>query len=380
MKNQKHKVLITATVMSHIAQFHKPLAQMLHKHGYEVHIAAKDNLAVKNGLKIEWADKAFDVPFSRSPKSGDNIKAYKELKKIIDSESYEFIHCNTPMGGIVTRLAARDARKHGTKVFYTAHGFHFYKGASKIAWAVYYPIEKFFCRWTDNLITINREDSKLANRKFNVQASYIHGVGVDAERYTPLTDSNEEIQLRHEFDIPKDAQVILSVGELLPNKNQKMIIMAMKQILADCPNALLIMAGNGPEKENLEALINENNLSEHVRMIGYCTFLEKYQKVASLLAACSHREGLPLNLVEAMLAKNPVVAGANRGHCELVEDGATGYIVSKDDYSNMAKRIINLLTNESLRSKMGEQARNFALLYSYSQVKQELENIYFPTK
>ena len=78
------KVLLTATVQSHICQFHRPLAAMLHDHGAEVHVAARNNLAEKNGLKLDFADKVFDVPFARSPKSPDNIRAYKQLKKIID--------------------------------------------------------------------------------------------------------------------------------------------------------------------------------------------------------------------------------------------------------------------------------------------------------
>ena len=119
------KILLTATVQSHIVQFHKPLVEMLHEYNCEVHVAARDNLAEKNGLKLDFAEKVFNVPFSRSPKSKDNIKAYKQLKKIIDEGQYDVIHCNTPMGGIVTRLAARKARKNGTKVFYTAHGFHY---------------------------------------------------------------------------------------------------------------------------------------------------------------------------------------------------------------------------------------------------------------
>ena len=137
---------------------------MLHEYNCEVHVAARDNLAEKNGLKLDFAEKVFDVPFSRSPKSKDNIKAYKQLKKIIDEGQYDVIHCNTPMGGIVTRLAARKARKNGTKVFYTAHGFHFYKGAPKKNWIVFYPIEKFFANhYTDKLITITNEDYDLAN-------------------------------------------------------------------------------------------------------------------------------------------------------------------------------------------------------------------------
>ena len=117
-------------------------------------------------------------------------------------------------------------------------------------------------------------------------------------------------------------------------------------------------------------------MSEHIRMIGYCTELEKYQKIASVLAACSYREGLPLNLVEAMLAKNPIVASHNRGHDELVAHGSTGFLVEPDDSEEMAKYIVRLLKESELRETLGENARRFALNYSFDNVKRELKEIY----
>lgn len=373
---KERKALITATVLSHIAQFHRPLAEMLHAHGFEVHVAGKDNLASKNGLKIDWADKIYNVPFSRSPKSLDNIKAYHELKSIIEKEGYSHVHCNTPMGGIVTRLAARRLRKKGCTVIYTAHGFHFHKRASKKAWAMYYPIEKQFSKYTDILITINHEDFALASDRFKCKVSYTHGVGVDATRYVPLLCEEERLKICTEVGIAPDKKVILSIGELLPNKNQKMIIEAMTAIVKEIPDALLIMAGNGPMRGELEDIIRLNGLSEHIRMIGYCTELEKYQKIASVLAACSYREGLPLNLVEAMLAKNPIVASHNRGHDELVAHGSTGFLVEPDDSEEMAKYIVRLLKENELRETLGENARRFALDYSFDNVKRELKEIY----
>lgn len=211
------KVLLTATVQSHICQFHKPLVEVLHAHGCEVHVAAKDNLAEKNGLKLDFVDKVFNVPFARSPKSTDNIKAYKQLKKIITEGQYDVIHCNTPMGGIVTRLAARKARKNGTKVIYTAHGFHFYQGAPKKNWVIFYPIEKLFSRITDILITITHEDYKLASEKFHCQVAHMHGVGVNEARYFPV-GREEQIKLREELGFSHNQKIILCVGELLPNK------------------------------------------------------------------------------------------------------------------------------------------------------------------
>lgn len=368
------KVLLTATVQSHICQFHKPLVEMLHSHGCEVHVAAKDNLAEKNGLKLDFVEKVYNIPFSRSPKSTDNLKAYKQLKKIIDEGGYDVIHCNTPMGGIVTRLAAVKARKKGTKVYYTAHGFHFYKGAPKKNWIVFYPIEKFFSRITDVLITITNEDYNLATEKFHCRVSHIHGVGVNENRYHPVC-SEEQTNLRSELGFNADQKIILCIGELLPNKNQKMAIQMMKKVVERFPDAQLVLAGNGPEKENLERLIKENALENNVQMIGYCLFLEKYQRVADILVACSHREGLPLNLVEAMMSENPVVASVNRGHRELISDGVNGYLVN--DADEMSQKVVELLSDNGLKERLGSSARIFAADYSCENVKKELEKIYF---
>lgn len=368
------KVLLTATVQSHICQFHKPLVEVLHEHGCEVHVAARDNLAEKNGLKLDFVEKVFDVPFARSPKSTDNIRAYKQLKKIIDEGHYDVIHCNTPMGGIVTRLAARKARKNGTKVIYTAHGFHFYNGAPKKNWLVFYPIEKFFSRLTDILITITHEDYKLAKEKFHCQVEHIHGVGVNEERYYPV-DAEEQLKLRQELGFTPDQKIILCVGELLPNKNQQMAIHMMQQIVKKFPDAMLLLAGNGPEKVNLENLIAELSLERNVKMLGYCTYLEKYQRITDVLVACSKREGLPLNLVEAMLTSNPVVASVNRGHRELIHDGENGYLVNSVDL--MAEQVIRLLSDNQLKAKIGSAARSYAQDYGFVNVERELADIYF---
>ena len=369
------KILLTATVQSHIVQFHKPLVEMLHEHNCEVHVAARDNLAEKNGLKLDFAEKVFDVPFSRSPKSKDNIKAYKQLKKIIDEGQYDVIHCNTPMGGIVTRLAARKARKNGTKVFYTAHGFHFYKGAPKKNWIVFYPIEKFFANhYTDKLITITNEDYDLANKKFKCQIERIHGVGVDEKRYFPIQE--EKKQLRLEMGYNENQKLILCIGELLPNKNQQMAIRMMPEILKKYPDAMLLIAGNGPEKNNLENLTVELGLQNNVKLLGYVTNLEDYQHIADMCVSCSRREGLPLNIVEAMMSGTPVVATYNRGHRELINDEQNGYLVSINDNSSMTEKVLTLLDYSSIYKSISENAILKGNEYSKTAVIEDLRKVY----
>ena len=371
------KILLTATVQSHICQFHKPLVEMLHEHNCEVHVAARNNLAEKNGLKLDFAEEVFNVPFSRSPKSKDNIKAYKQLKKIIDEGQYDIVHCNTPMGGMVTRLAANKYRKkNGTKVFYTAHGFHFYQGAPKKNWILFYPIEKFFANhYTDKLITITNEDYDLANEKFKCQIERIHGVGVDEKRYFPV-DEDERLRLREELGFTSAQKIILCVGELLPNKNQQMAIRMMPEIIKQCPSTTLLIAGNGSEKNNLENLVSKLGLQNNVKLLGYVTNLQDYQHIADVCVSCSKREGLPLNIVEAMMSGTPVVATQNRGHRELIRDGESGYLVSVDDTRLMASRVMDLLMDSELFSIISRNGIKRSKEYSAQMVRLELKTIY----
>lgn len=376
MRAMMKKVLLTATVQSHICQFHKPLVEILHNHGYEVHVAAKDNLMEKNGLKLDFVDKVYNVPFSRSPKSFDNIKAYNQLKDIIANGGYDVIHCNTPMAGIVTRLAAKKERKAGTKVFYTAHGFHFYKGAPMKNWLIYYPVEKLFANYTDILITINEEDYKLAKEKFNTDVRRIHGVGVDENRYSPVS-YEQKSKMRESLGFTENQKIILCVGELLPNKNQKMIVNVMKFLKKDFPDCILLLAGNGPEKDNIEKEINALGIEQNVKMLGYCTFLEQYQRIADVAVSCSKREGLPLNIVEAMLTGNLVIATSNRGHCELIHNGINGFIVPIDDEVSMYKYIKKIFSDDLYRNKLSYNALKIAHLFGFESVKKELQQIYF---
>lgn len=369
------KVLLTATVQSHIVQFHRPLAEVLHEHGYELHVAARNNLGEKNGLSLDFADKVFDVPFSRSPKSPDNVKAYFQLKKILAADTYEVVHCNTPMGGIVTRLAAVKARKQGTRVFYTAHGFHFYKGASKKNWLVFYPVEKIMAGFCDTLITITKEDRRLAGQKFHTNVEHIHGVGVYTERYHAVSDA-EKLQMRSKEGLKDSDFVILCTGELNQNKNQKALIKAAAELKESIPGLKILLAGNGSLEQELRRQIRELGVEDSVRLLGYRTDLEKVTPAADLVVSCSYREGLPLNILEAMLCRKPVVASVNRGHRELVRTGYNGYLVPPDSPAKYAKAIKKIYSSRKLAEQLGENGFRVAQPYTAAAVKKELSRVY----
>lgn len=365
------KILYTATVLSHICQFHLPHLEMLRQRGVEVHVAARNNLAEKNGLQLRHCDRYFDLPFQRSPKDPRNIDAGRQLKALLAKEHYDVILCNTPMGGIVTRLAAQASRKKGTKVVYMAHGFHFYKGASKKNWLVFYPIEKTMARLCDLLITITEEDYALAREKFPCTVAHIHGVGVRAERYHPVSAEEAAAMRRNEGVGEKDF-AILCTGELNKNKDQKTLIAAAALLRDKIPNLKILLAGNGPTEQALRAQIAAEGLEDTVRMLGYRTDLEMVVPAMDLIVSCSHREGLPLNILEAMLCRKAVVATVNRGHKELVEDGKTGYLLQPGDAEAMAARIAALYEDAALAEAMGNAGYHKAQVYTVDSVRREL--------
>ena len=364
------KVLLIATVQSHIAQFHKPLMQLLKENGWEIHVAARNNLSEKNGLQMEYPDKVFDIPFQRSPFNRKNVTAYRQLKEILKNEQYDVIHCNTPVGGVLGRLAANRYRKSGTQVYYTAHGFHFYHGAPIQNWLLYYPVEKCLARMTDKLITINEEDYHFAKKAFSCPVYHIHGVGANSGKYCPVNEQTEK-ELREKLNL--SGTILLNIGELLPNKNHKTAIATLIKLLESYPDAQLLIAGNGPEKSRLEAIVQDNCLNDHVTFLGYTTHLEEYAQTCDIGIACSYREGLPLNVIETMLCGKPVAASKNRGHCELIQNGVNGYLADADDAEAYAQSICQLLDNRQVNK---ETVRESIIPYTDDSVREELKKIY----
>lgn len=368
------KILYTASVLSHICQFHLPVMEMFQKEGDIVHVAARDNLAEKNGLQLQYADKYINIPFQRSPRDKRNIGAYKQLKTLLSEESYDIVICNTPVVGILTRMAAKAVRKKGTKVVYIAHGFHFYKGAPKKYWLIY-PIEQFFANWyTDLLITINEEDFTRAKDKFKCQVEHIYGVGVRSERYHPAT--NEEQQnMREQQGLSKNDFVIICSKELMFDNNQKTLLRAVAQTKNSIPNMKVLIAGNGPDEMMLKDMVKDLKIDDIVKFLGYRTDLEKIVPSVDLVVSCSYREGMPLNIIEAMLCARPIIASHNRGHNELIDHGETGYLYDMLDATMLAKYIEKIYTGKDLAEQFGKSAYKKVQKYTSEAVVKQMQKI-----
>lgn len=364
------RVLITATVQSHIALFHTNMAAMLQENGYEVHAAANNDLKDKNGLSLKYIYQLFEVRFSRFPFSFQNVVAYKHIKRIISENKYDVIHCNSPTAGVLTRLAARKLRKKGTKVIYTAHGFHFFKGAPLINWLLYYPIERRMARYTDVLITINKEDYERAKKFKAKQVEYVPGVGIDVEKYANHKIDKEAV--RKSLGIPDSSTVLLSVGELNKNKNHQAIIRALAML--NDKNVHYMIAGNGNIEKELRTLAANLNIAGQVHLLGFRTDIADLYKAAHIFCFPSLREGLPVALMEAMAAGLPVICSRIRGNVDLFDDGKGCCLCGANnevEFTNAIKALLsNLGSTQSMSKHNRDKIQNFCIEAATEKVKE----------
>lgn len=370
------KVLFVATVVkTHIMEFHIPYLKMFKEMGWETAVAARNDYENPADCVIPYCDIYYNVPFERNPLKPGNLKAYNELKRVIDDGEYDIIHCHTPVGAMLTRLAAKQARKKGTKVFYTAHGFHFYKGAPAINWILYYPVEKWLSRYTDVLITINKEDYERAKTFKAGKVCYVPGVGIDLKKFNAGYVNKE--QKRKEIGVSADDFVLLSVGELIPRKNHEVVIRALSVLkqLDKLNHIEYVICGRGAYEADLRKLAEGLDVADHVHFLGYRNDISEICNCADLFVFMSHQEGLPVALMEAMACGLPAVCSNIRGNTDLIEDGVTG-LLANNTPEEVAQSISKMKNDTALRNRVASAALQKIKQFDLSSVEDEMSKIY----
>lgn len=358
------KVLIVASVVSFIEWFNKENVDYLNKtRQCELHIACNFDYmedtdeertrAYIDKIKSEGVI-LHNIHFARSPFSSQNIDCYKQLKAIIDENHFGLIHVHTPTVSILTRLAARKARKEGTTVMYTCHGFHFHNAAPKKNWMMFYPMERLMSRFCDYIVTINKEDFNRAKTFHAPNVRYIPGVGVNINR---IHDCKiDKRAYKREIGVPEDCVLILSIGEMIERKNHEVIVRALAKV--QNPSVYYAICGKGPLREHLEQLANELGVGDRVKFLGFRKDISELCNTADISAFPSRIEGLGLAGIEAMAAGVPLVSSNVHGILDYVIDGKTGYALNPKDVDGFAKAISKLADDENLRNDMASNCWN----------------------
>jgi len=374
------RVLILTSVASMIDQFNMPNIKLLKEMGYEVHVACNfiegntcsdEQITILKNNLLELNVQFEQIDFKRNVmKLADNIKAYRQVHKLAKDNNYKFIHCHSPIGGVIGRLVGKATK---TKVIYTAHGFHFHKGAPLKNWLIYYPIERWLARYTDVLITINKEDYARAKNEFKAKkVEYIPGVGIDLKKFD-IVEVNRYMK-RSELGLPKEAFVVLSVGELNKNKNQEVVIRAIAKI--NNPKIHYVICGQGQLDGYLRNLSKELGIENQVHLLGFRKDIPEICKSSDLFVFPSHREGLGIAALEAMACGLPIITSNVQGIVDYSIDGETGYICKPTDVDCFSKHIKSLYNDADKRSEMALNNIVAVKTFEINGVINKISNIY----
>ncbi len=365
-------LLVTSTDLMMI-QFLVPHIINLSQNGYKVELACSNVGGrlneVRNAL-ASYTSAIHEVRLRRSPLSAKNFIGYRDMVHIMSDNHYDIIWTNEPVMGVITRLAARKLRKSGTKVLYMVHGFHFFKGAPKWNWIIYYPIEKFTAHLTDVICTVNEEDYNRAKTFHVLRVEYIHGIGINTDRLSARENRND---IRKELGLTDSDFIVLSVGELNKNKNQRIIIKAIGKLKNK--KIHYIICGKGVEEENLKQLAGENGISSSVHFLGYRRDVVDICSCANVYVMPSFREGLPVSSLEAMYCGLPLITSKTRGLVDVNKDGINGYICECADYNAFADKIQHLYKEPSLCETIGKRNIEDVTPFTIGNTKIEVLNL-----
>lgn len=350
----------------------RPCLQMALDMGYEVYLGT--NRDDPEELECELPVKKFDSHTYRSLTAfSDNRTAYKNLCRVMKTGNIKAIHCNTPIGGMVGRLCAKKYRVD--KVIYTAHGFHFYKGAPLLNRTVLKWAEKIMARWTDAIITMNQEDYEAA-KKFKLRKGgkvyFVHGVGITLKDFEGLAHMRQ--QKREEMGVTDEDIVLISMGDLVPRKNYGAAIRAVAK--ANDARLHYMICGKGPELEKLQQLAKELGVEQQIHFLGFRTDVKELLTGADIFLFTTRQEGLPRSMMEAMASGLPCVASRIRGNVDLIEDGVNGYTCATDDVDGYAAAIATLVSDPALREQIKQNNLEKIKQYDVSVVEQEIRAIY----
>lgn len=364
------KILFVTTISNTVNAFLIPHIKKLISEGHSVDVAFNTVQEIKPEL-FELSCKVNEIPFSRSPLNRENFVAYKMLKKLLNTEKYDMIHTHTPVASMIVRLVCREIKN--TKVIYTAHGFHFYKGAPLINWLIYYPIEKVLSRYTDILITINQEDFNRAKLKFKAkEVVFVPGVGIDVKRIIKTKINRNEV--RKDLGLNDNDFVLLSIGELNRNKNHETIIRAIAKLYN--PYVHYLICGAGELEQYLKDLTKELGLVNKIHFLGFRKEIPEICKASDLFVFPSLREGLGLAALEAMASELAIVTSNVHGIVDYSTNGVTGYSCNPTDINGFVDAIQKLMENPELRFEMGIKNRELVKRYDISIITNDMWNIY----
>lgn len=371
------KLLIVTTVPQTISNFLFPFAAHFRQQGWQV-----DAMSYQISTDVECVnrfDRVWDVEWSRNPFDPRNLlSAPKTIREIIISAEYDIVHVHTPVAAFVTRFALKDLRHHlKTKIIYTAHGFHFYKGGNLLKNIAFINLEKLASKWTDYIVTINQEDRAAVIEHGLVELDhtrYMPGIGVNLRDNDRDTIPEAAVtKIRQELDISESTPLLLSLAEFNPNKRHADTINAFAKLART--DVHLALASTGPLLQKMQQLAAELGVASRVHFLGWRSDIPVLMKTANANILVSAREGLPRSVMESLAAELPTIGTNIRGTQDLLT-GGYGLLIDVGDVVGLTTAMTWILDRPQEAKDMAKRGRAHVAAYDLNQIIRLHEELY----
>ncbi len=292
--------------------------------------------------------------------------ALPKLVRLVKEEKFDLIHAHTRVTQVLGSLVSKFT---GVPLVTTCHGF-FKPRLSR----------RFFGSWGKIVIAISPLVAEDLENSHRVKRSRIRIVqnAIDLEDFESRLLEKDPAALRDEWKIPRDMKVVTSISRLVQDKGHDYLIRAVGDLKKKKEDFYLLIAGDGREKKNLEKLIRKSGLEKQARIMDTRVDVTSILSVTDIFVhPATYREGFGLVLVEAMVAKKPVIATNIRAVNALIRNRVNGFLAEPKSEKELAEAIEFIVANPKLTVSIVENAYQSATeLYSIDRMVNELETVY----
>ncbi len=332
----------------------------------------------KGESEYKWFFDKYNIPYYilEIPREINIIKDFinfLKLIKILKKEKPDVLHCHSSKPGILGRIAGKIV---GVKlIIYTPHSIYFswQKGLKKY---FFLYIEKFLGYFCDYIIAVSDSEKELLNStlKFHNKIITINN-GIDLNEIDSFKYSKKEIIKR--LKIPENVKILLTLTRLSPQKDTLTLLKAIKVVKEKFSHFVLLIAGDGEERENLEKFVKKYNLEKYVKFLGWREDIYELISISDIGILSSKKEGLPYSLLEFSAFKKPLIGTNTIGIKDCIKHGENGFLFPVGDFKRLSNYLLFLLTDDELRKIFGEKGRKFIEQnFTIEQMIYKLEKIY----
>jgi glycosyltransferase involved in cell wall biosynthesis len=355
------------------------LSARLRGKGYET-ILVKGTEAGSEGDMLDFA-RELDVHPVVVPQLGreirwwDDVVTFWKLLALIRRERPDIVHTHTAKAGLLGRVAASLAGV--PLVVHTFHGHVFHGYFSPARTNLFVAIERWLARRTHRLIAVSGRvrEEVLARGVGRPERFHVVPVGLDLQRFADCDPQRGE--LRAELGLPAGAPLVGIVARLVPIKRHEVFLTAAAAVAGRVPACRFLVVGDGERRKPLEQIARELGIGNRVLFLGWRRDLDRIYADLDVAVLTSANEGSPVSLIEAMASGVPVVGPRVGGVPDVIDDGATGFVVSPGAAGPVAAAVLRLLDDVELRRKMGAAARERALrLYGAERLVADIDALY----